>query len=90
MRKIGHHRYRQKDLTEFWSEKTGWLHIGDLVHVDFACWEGGRSAMVIGFFVDHHNVGKTIVALQNAAEPNSLYFYPSLHCKIAKVRKAKK
>jgi len=93
MRDQRYSRYQQKDIKRLWVGARGWLYLGDLVRVDYACWKGSPTAMVIGFVVDPAPVAlarEIRVALQPAVNQSSTFFYPHRHCKKAKVRKAKK
>jgi hypothetical protein len=66
------------------------MYLGDLVSVDYACWIGSSTAMVIGFADDPDGHNDTVVALQPAVNQSSTFFYPARHCRKAKVRKTKK
>lgn len=73
MRKIDHHYYVQKDLSEYWSAETGWLHCGDLVRTTGTDLRMGCLGMVIGFMSDD-DCGETVVAILDPRKPENIQF----------------
>ena len=73
MRKIDHHYFVQKDLSEYWSAELGWLHCGDLVRTTGTDLRRGGLGMVIGFMSDH-NRDETVVAILDPRNPENIQF----------------